>query len=63
MPWHPKTASTTAPNAAEGQSFLDNVVAGLGLVRLSNDPAIKKIFNGSNPAAAASQSRLRRLTC
>jgi hypothetical protein len=38
MPWHPKTASTTAPNAAERQPFLDNLVTDLRRVRLSNDP-------------------------
>jgi hypothetical protein len=32
-----KTATTTAPNAAECQSFLDNLVADLPRVRLSND--------------------------
>jgi hypothetical protein len=29
---------TTAPNAAERQSFLGNLVADLARVRLSNDP-------------------------
>ena len=36
MPWHPKTASTTAPNATECQSFLDNLVAGLPTIRASD---------------------------
>jgi hypothetical protein len=46
MPWHPKTASTTAPNTAERQSFLDNLVTDLRRVRLSNDPT-KWEFSGS----------------
>jgi hypothetical protein len=33
----PKNATTTAPNAAQCQLFLDNVVAGLRSVRLLND--------------------------
>ena len=46
MPWHPKTASTTAPNATERQPFLDNIVTDLRRVRLSNDPT-KWEFSGS----------------
>jgi hypothetical protein len=33
-----KTATTTAPNAAECQSFLGNLVRDLARVRLRNDP-------------------------
>ena len=32
-----KTATTTAPNAAECQSFLDNLIAVFAVVRLLND--------------------------
>ena len=55
MPVAPKTATTTAPNAAERQSFPDNLVADLRRVRLSNDPT-KWEFSGSNPAASATNS-------
>lgn len=57
MPWHPKTASTTALNAVERQLFLDNLVTDLRRVRLSNDPT-KWEFSGLHPAASASQSGL-----
>jgi hypothetical protein len=33
-----KTATTTAPNAAECQSFLDNLMAVFAVARLLNDP-------------------------
>src|SRR5262245_7915788 len=36
MPVAPKTTSTSAPNAAERQSFLDNLVAGLPTIRASD---------------------------
>ena len=42
----PKAAATTAPNAAERQSFLDNVVTDLSLIRASDYRADMSAFGG-----------------
>ena len=47
MPVAPKTAATTAPNAAECQSFLDNLVAGLPTIRASDYWVGTSAFGGA----------------
>jgi hypothetical protein len=42
----PETSATTAPNAAERQSFLDNVVTDLSLIRASDYRADMSAFWG-----------------
>jgi hypothetical protein len=48
MPVAPKTAATTAPNAAECQSFLDNLVAGLPTIRASDYWVGTSAFGGES---------------